>query len=222
MRVRADDHLAGQRMRFENLRVTDCLGAVVAQAQLAVELDALRCRELALLFLELQRDVEQAFLDSLGRHRLGQEGEVIAEHENRAGIVDLRILAHQLLEKDRCHRRDVFVTEADVRQHESFVAGLDGRYADLPRGGIHHPAARENLLSQRHGSTRRLGRVHYDITLQPGRVVIEEAPCSMMPRVISPSPAVNADSGMGSPRRTLSSIEKSVVVRTPRFWQFSR
>ena len=44
----------------------------------------------------------------------------------------------------------------------------------------------------------------------------------MMPRVISPSPAVNADSGSSSPRRTFSMIEKSVVVSTPRFWQFSR
>src|SRR5438067_9013630 len=161
-------------MRFKNLRVTDCLGAVEAQAQLAIELDALRRRELPLLFLELQRDIEQTFLDSLRRHRFGQEGEVIAEHENRARIVDLRILAHELLEKDRCHGRDVLVTEADVRQHESFVTGLDRRYADLPRGGIHDPAARENFFSQRHRSTCRLGRMHYDITLQPGHVVIEE------------------------------------------------
>src|SRR5579859_2520862 len=43
----------------------------------------------------------------------------------------------------------------------------------------------------------------------------------MMPLVISPSPSVNAESGISSPRRTRSMIEKSVVVRTPRFWQFS-
>jgi len=44
----------------------------------------------------------------------------------------------------------------------------------------------------------------------------------MIPRVMSPSPAVNVASGISSPRRIRSMIEKSVVVRMPRFWQFSR
>ena len=47
-------------------------------------------------------------------------------------------------------------------------------------------------------------------------------PCSMIPRVMPPSPAVNTARGIGSPRRTRSSTEKSVLVKTPRFWQFSR
>ncbi len=51
---------------------------------------------------------------------------------------------------------------------------------------------------------------------------LNSPPYSMMPRVISPSPSVKAASGIASPRRTRSMIEKSVVVRTPRFWQFSR
>ena len=47
-------------------------------------------------------------------------------------------------------------------------------------------------------------------------------PCSMIPRVISPSPRVKSDSGIASPRRIRSISEKSVLVKTPRFWQFSR
>ncbi len=46
---------------------------------------------------------------------------------------------------------------------------------------------------------------------------LNSPPYSMIPRVISPSPAVKALRGIGSPRRTLSMIEKSVVASTPRF-----
>ncbi len=46
---------------------------------------------------------------------------------------------------------------------------------------------------------------------------LNSPPYSMIPRVISPSPAVNALKGIASPRRTLSMIEKSVVANTPKF-----
>src|SRR2546430_5933899 len=39
VRIGADDDLPGQRVRLENLRVTDRFGAVHAQAQLAVEFE---------------------------------------------------------------------------------------------------------------------------------------------------------------------------------------
>src|SRR5437867_6466849 len=49
-----------------------------------------------------------------GGHGLAEEGEVITEHEDRSGIMDLLVLADELLEEDRRHGRDVLVAEADV------------------------------------------------------------------------------------------------------------
>ena len=43
----------------------------------------------------------------------------------------------------------------------------------------------------------------------------------MICRVIASLPAVNSLSGIGSPERMRSIRPKSVVVRMPRFWQFS-
>ena len=43
----------------------------------------------------------------------------------------------------------------------------------------------------------------------------------MMSFVIESTPAVNAESGISSPASMRSISEKSVDVRTPRFWQFS-
>ena len=43
----------------------------------------------------------------------------------------------------------------------------------------------------------------------------------MICRVMSSVPAVKALSGIGSPDRMRSISPKSVVVRMPRFWQFS-
>jgi len=58
VRIGADDDLAWQRVRLENLRMTDRFGTVVAEPQLTVQLDPLRRGEFALLLFELQRDVE--------------------------------------------------------------------------------------------------------------------------------------------------------------------
>ena len=53
MGVGADDHLPGKRVRLENLGMTDGFRAVMTEAQLTVQLDALHGRKLALLLLEL-------------------------------------------------------------------------------------------------------------------------------------------------------------------------
>ncbi len=126
----------------------------MAQPELAVQADPLLLREGALLLLELERHVEQAFLHTLGRHRLAEEGEVIAEHEDRAGIVHLLVLAHELFEKDRRHGRDVLVAEADIRDHEPFVPRLDRGDADLALGRIDHPVAGDDLFAERHWARR--------------------------------------------------------------------
>src|SRR5207253_6755577 len=64
-------------------------------------------RSRALFLLELERHVEQALLHALGRHRFAEEGEVIAEHEDRAWVVHLLVRSHELLEEDRRHGGDV-------------------------------------------------------------------------------------------------------------------
>ncbi len=46
-------------------------------------------------------------------------------------------------------------------------------------------------------------------------------PCSMIWRVMSSVPRVNSSSAISSPARMRSRMPKSVVVSTPRFWQFS-
>ena len=154
-----------------------CLGrgwGMVPEPQLAIQLDALRRGELALLLFELERDVEQPFLYTLGGHRLGQEGEVIAEHEDRGGIVDLRVFADELLEEDCRHRRHVFVSEPDIRQDESFVTGLDRRNASFRLRGIDHPAPGQNFFAQRHRPPGRLRWMQHNLPFEPGRVVVEQ------------------------------------------------
>src|SRR5437870_2951322 len=76
VRVAPDDDHAGLGMPLEDLRMADRLRAVSRESQLAVQADALFLGELALLLLQLQRHVQQPFLDALRRHRLAQEREV--------------------------------------------------------------------------------------------------------------------------------------------------
>src|SRR6267378_2725991 len=158
--------------------MADRLRPVMAQPQLAVQADPLLLREGALLLLELERHVEQAFLHALGGHRLGQEGEVVAEHEDRGRVVHLFVLP-----------RAGSTTQWRAMIFSPSVMG---------RGGV---AGGESTTFPWSRATLKLN----------------SPPYSMIPRVISPSPAVNALRGIASPRRTLSMIEKSVVVRTPRF-----
>ena len=66
------------------------------------------------------------------------------------------------------------------------------------------------------------GGVSCTLPCERATLKLNSPPYSMIPRVISPSPAVKADKGIASPRRTFSMMEKSVVVSRPRFWQFSR
>src|SRR6185437_3235361 len=153
----------------------DRLGAVVAQAQLPVELDPLLLREGPLLFLELIGDVEETFLDPLRRHRLTQEGEVVAEQEDRAGIEHPFVLADQLFEEDRRHRRDVLVAEPDVGHHEAFVPRLHRRNADLALRRIHDPVTGQHLFAERHRTAWRGRRAQDDFALKARHVVVEEA-----------------------------------------------
>src|SRR5918992_3563813 len=79
--------------------------------ELTVKLDSLRRSELALRLLELVRDVEQSHLHMLRAHHLIEKREMVAEEKYRGGIVHRLVLAHELLEEDRRHRRDVLVRE---------------------------------------------------------------------------------------------------------------
>ncbi len=155
--------------------MADRLGPVVAEAQLAIQLDPLRFGKRALFLFELQCHVEQSFLDALGCHRFGKERQMVPEHEDRARVVDLGVLADELLEEDRGHRGYVLVAETDVGQDEPLVAGLHGGDANPPFRGIHDPAARENFLAQRHRALGGAGRREHHLTLESRDVVVEQA-----------------------------------------------
>src|SRR2546428_9060963 len=90
-------------MPLQDLGVADRLRAVMPEAQLTIQLDPLLLRELPLLLLELLRDVEQSLLDALGRHRLREERQVVAEHQDGGGVLDPLIATPQRLAKDRPH-----------------------------------------------------------------------------------------------------------------------
>src|SRR6266516_4242565 len=147
----------------------------ILERQLAVQLDPLLLGERALLLFELERDIEQPLLDALGRHGFRKEGEVIAKHEDRAGIGHPLPVAHELLEEDRRHRGHVLVAEPDVGDHEPFIARLDGRHADLAPRRVDHPVARDDLFAERHRPARRRGRREHDLALEPGHVEVEQS-----------------------------------------------
>ena len=170
-------------MRLEDFRVADGLRALRGQRavqiqsiELAVELHALLAREDPLLRLQLIRDIEQPHLDVLGAHHLRQKRQMIAEEEDGLRIVDRLALANELLEEDRRHRRDVLVAEANVRTHETLIAGLHSRNADLLLRRIEHPVPREDLLGYRHRALLRRHDRHCNEPLQPRHVVVEQAP----------------------------------------------
>ncbi len=148
---------------------------MVTTAQLTVQFDALPLGELALLLLELQRHVEQPFLDPFRGHRIAQEREVVAEQQHRVGVRHPLGRAHQLFEEDRRHRRDVFVAEPHVGHHESFVARLHERHAQAAFGQVRHPMAGDHLFAQRHGAPAGGRRRERHFALQPRHVVVEQA-----------------------------------------------
>ena len=99
VRIRSDVELARQRVAFENNRVTDTFRSL-AVGQLSMQPDSLFLCELLLLQLELGRQIEQPeFLLFLRDHFI-EKREVIAEKENARRVVDLRILAHVVLEEN--------------------------------------------------------------------------------------------------------------------------
>jgi hypothetical protein len=106
-----------------------------------------------LLELQLAGEIEQSHLAFFFRNYLVQEGEVVAEEHDGAGIVDRLVLAEEVLEEDRRHRRHVFVAETQIGARESGVAGLNRFDAHLVRAVQH--VAREDFLGNGHGA--RLG-----------------------------------------------------------------
>jgi hypothetical protein len=91
-------------------------------------------------------------LHPLGRHGVLEEGQVVAEEEDRLRLQHPLVLAHQLLEEDGGHRRHVLVAEADVRLHEPRVARLHPIHADLAARQVLDPVPREDLLGDGHGA----------------------------------------------------------------------
>src|SRR5258708_2199218 len=103
----------------------------LAIGQFAMQSDPFPHCKFALLQLELCREIEQAHLALLLREDFVEKGQMVAEEEDGTGIVDGSIASDELIEEDRCHRRDVFVAEAQVGARETRVAGLDGGYTEL-------------------------------------------------------------------------------------------
>src|SRR5581483_9003829 len=124
MRVGANVELPGEGVAFQHDGVADALAAL-AVAQLAVQADSLLFGEVLLLELQLRGQVEQAHPALLLRDHVVQEGEMVAEEQDGGGIVDLGVLAHEVLEKDGGHGGDVLVAEAEVGGCKPCISRLD-------------------------------------------------------------------------------------------------
>src|SRR2546425_5979775 len=98
---------------------------------------------------------------------------MVAEHQDRAGIVDLRVFPDELLEEDRRHRRDVLVAEPNVGEHEPFVARLHGGNADLSLRRVDDPPPGPDLFPPPPPPPRPLWGEQHAVTPWPGHVVIE-------------------------------------------------
>ena len=136
--------------------------------QLAVQLDSARLGEVFLLQLQLGRQVQQAHLALFFRQHFVEEGEVIAEEHDGAGVGDWRVLAQKVLEENGRHRRDVFMTKAQIGARESSIAGLHRLDTNLV-GAVHH-VARKNLLRDRHRPRLGVDRRQKNLALQAGDV----------------------------------------------------
>ena len=170
----------GQGVPFQHLGVADGLGALDDRmlrrraGQFAVELDALLLGKFLLLLLQLQRHVEQTLrLPGVG-HGQFEEGQVVAEEEDRLRVDDLLVRADIVAPEDGGHRGHVLVAEADVGADEALVARLDVWHADPVAGEVGHPVAGEDLFGERHRPLRRGHVRHPHLALQPGHVVLEE------------------------------------------------
>ena len=148
VRVGTDVQLPRQSVTFENDGVADSFRTLTI-AQFAVQPNSLLAGEVLLLELELCGQIEQAKLFLLFRNHFVQKRQVIAEEQNGRGIVHLRVSANIMIKKDRRHRRDIFMAEAQVRTRKSGVSGLDRRHADFALLVDH--VSGKDLLGQRHG-----------------------------------------------------------------------
>src|ERR1035441_3882099 len=126
-----------------------------------------------LLPLQLGRQVQQAHLAFFFRKHFIEEGEVIAEEQDGAGVGDRRVLAQKMLEKNRCHGRDVFMAEAQVGASEPGVARLDR--LDTNMIGIAQHVTREDLLGDGHGARLGVDRRQKNLALQARHVERGEA-----------------------------------------------
>src|SRR5438034_7219748 len=93
--------------------------------QFAMQADSFSRSKLALLQLELCRQIEQAHFALLFRENLVEESQMIAEEEHRSGIVDWGVVSDQLVEENRGHRSDILVAEAEVGAGKAGVTGFD-------------------------------------------------------------------------------------------------
>ena len=100
---------------------------------------------------------------------------MIPEHQDRARVVHLFIGAHELLEEDRRHGRDVFMAEADVGDDEPFVARLHCGDPHFPLRGVYNPVAGDDLFAQGHGTARRAWRREDHLSLESGDIEVEQA-----------------------------------------------
>src|SRR5690348_9822571 len=50
---------------------------------------------------------------------------MVTKEDDGSRVIDWRIFANEMIKKDCCHRRDVFMTESKVRASKTCVAGLD-------------------------------------------------------------------------------------------------
>src|SRR2546427_10208594 len=101
------------------------------EAQLTIQLDPLLLRELPLLLLELQSDVEQSLLDALGRHRLREERQVVAEHQDSGGGLDPLIPNPQALDENRRPWRPGFLASPPAPDRRPLLPPRDRPEADF-------------------------------------------------------------------------------------------
>src|ERR1700757_4016232 len=123
MRIRADVQLPRQGIALQDNRMADSFRAFTI-LQFAMQLDSLPLGELLLLELELRGEIKQAEFFLFFGDDFIQERQVVAEEQDRRRIVYLSLFAHVVLKKNRRHRSDVFMAEAQVSARKASIAGF--------------------------------------------------------------------------------------------------
>ena len=168
-------------MLLENLGVTDGLGpshdlVATDPGKLTVQPHILPLGKILLFLLELERHVEQTIRFSLIRHGQLEKRQMVPKEEHRLRVENLLIRSHVLLPQHRRHRRDVLMTEANIRVHKTFVTWPDAWNTNLALGKVDHPVPRDDFFCQRRRT--RFGRNPRDLylALEPRDVVLEQPP----------------------------------------------